>query len=209
MSQRSKMAGTITLGGQTLASHDTASNTSSIVVDQLTSPIMNAAQLKTNGIEFNNSGLVLTKFETGTWDILLQWLYQGYTGHADDYGTPVSVGTGLYTRIGNLVYITTGWVAEDKIPQDAIAVILYSGLPFTAAEYSELTCGRVRGGSMRYNTGIYTDIDAYRAFINKGQNKISFICERIGADHTGFVYIPTKSGSNLPAVSGFYMTDEE
>jgi len=35
------MAGTITLGGQTLASHDTASNTSSIVVDQL----------NTNGIE--------------------------------------------------------------------------------------------------------------------------------------------------------------
>jgi hypothetical protein len=204
------MAGTITLGGQTLASHDTASNTSSIVVDQLTSPIMNAAQLKTNGIEFNNSGLVLTKFETGTWNISLEFLYQGYIGNSSDYGTPVTIGTGLYTRIGNLVYITTGWIGGDKIPQDAIAVKLYSGLPFTAAEYSELTCGRVRGGSMRYNTSISTtDMDAYRAYVNKDQNEIGFIVERIGVDHTGFIYIPTKSGSNLPSVSGFYMTDEE
>ena len=195
------MAGTITLGGQTLASHDTASNTSSIVVDQL----------NTNGIELNNSGLVLTKFETGTWSPTLQWIGWGYVGSADQYGTPVSdICTGLYTRIGNLVYITTPWIPENKIPQDAICVVRYDGLPYAAAEYSQLHCGRARGSSMRYNTSINTT-DAYPpyAYIDKGNYSIDFKCERVGYDHTGFLYIPTKTGSNLPSVSGFYMTDED
>ncbi len=204
------MSGTITLGGQTLASHDTASNTSSIVVDQLTSPIVNATQLNTNGIKLNNSGLVLTKFETGTWDVELQWMYQGYIASSTDWGTNVIVATGLYTRIGNLVYITIPWIGGNVIPQDAICIERYRGLPYLAAEYATLQCGRIRGGSMRYNTNIYTTVagppDAY---ILKGDNTIQFRCEKIGADHTGFPYIATKAGSNLPTVSGFYMTDED
>jgi len=202
------MAGTITLGGQTLASHDTASNTSSIVVDQLTSPIMNAAQLKTNGIEFNNSGLVLTKFETGTFQPQMIAFGPGaYRGSSNDYIDPYPLSESYYTRIGNLVYINIP--ATLSVPQDEIAIYVYQNLPFEPTRTSLLTCGLARGAQWRYADSIESSkLAGPIAYANKGKY-ISFAYERTDQDYSGYIYIPTASGSNLPSISGFYMTDEE